>query len=113
MLGLGETDAEIEDCLQDLRNASVDIVTLGQYLRPTANHLPVDPIYYPMSSVACAKWRSRWIFWSALPVLSSVRVIAPSAHSSVTTPDSSDRRRTLVGPSRLRADMAVDAALYR
>jgi lipoic acid synthetase len=41
MLGLGETDAEIEECLRDLRTAGVDIVTLGQYLRPTAHHLPV------------------------------------------------------------------------
>ena len=47
MLGLGETDAEIEECLRDLRNASVDIVTLGQYLRPTANHLPVDRFITP------------------------------------------------------------------
>ena len=41
MLGLGEHDAEIDACLGDLRAAGVDIVTLGQYLRPTANHLPV------------------------------------------------------------------------
>jgi len=41
MLGLGESDAEIDECLGDLRGAGVDIVTLGQYLRPTANHLPV------------------------------------------------------------------------
>ncbi len=41
MLGLGESDAEIDECLGDLRAAGVDIVTLGQYLRPTANHLPV------------------------------------------------------------------------
>jgi lipoyl synthase len=47
MLGLGETDAEIEECLRDLRAASVDIVTLGQYLRPTPNHLPVDRFVTP------------------------------------------------------------------
>jgi lipoic acid synthetase len=41
MLGLGETDAEIEECLADLRAVGVDVLTLGQYLRPTANHLPV------------------------------------------------------------------------
>ncbi len=41
MLGLGETDAEILETLTDLRAANVDIVTLGQYLRPTASHLPV------------------------------------------------------------------------
>jgi lipoic acid synthetase len=41
MLGLGESDAEIDECLRDLRAAGVDLLTLGQYLRPTANHLPV------------------------------------------------------------------------
>ena len=47
MLGLGETHAEIIDCLRDLRAAAVDIVTLGQYLRPTANHLPVERFVTP------------------------------------------------------------------
>jgi len=41
MVGLGETDAEIEAVLADLRAAGVDVVTLGQYLRPTRDHLPV------------------------------------------------------------------------
>jgi lipoic acid synthetase len=41
MLGLGETDEEIKIALQDLRRRRVDIVTLGQYMRPTKNHLPV------------------------------------------------------------------------
>lgn len=42
MLGLGEHDEEIVATLRDLRDVGVDIVTLGQYLRPTANHLPVE-----------------------------------------------------------------------
>lgn len=41
MLGLGETDEEILATLDDLRAIGVDIVTLGQYLQPTKNHLPV------------------------------------------------------------------------
>jgi lipoic acid synthetase len=41
MLGLGETREELAECLNDLRTASVDLVTFGQYLRPTADHLPV------------------------------------------------------------------------
>jgi lipoic acid synthetase len=41
MLGLGETDEEIMEVMRDLREASVDIVTLGQYLQPTKEHLPV------------------------------------------------------------------------
>jgi lipoic acid synthetase len=42
MLGLGEGAAEIEQSLRDLRRHNVDIVTLGQYMRPTKNHLPVE-----------------------------------------------------------------------
>jgi lipoyl synthase len=47
MLGLGETDAEILEAFDDLRAAQVDIVTLGQYLRPTPNHLPVARFVHP------------------------------------------------------------------
>jgi lipoic acid synthetase len=47
MLGLGETDAEIEATLTDLRGAGVDLVTLGQYLRPTVHHLPVERFVTP------------------------------------------------------------------
>jgi len=42
MLGLGETDSEIDQVMDDLREIDVDILTLGQYLQPTANHLPVE-----------------------------------------------------------------------
>jgi lipoic acid synthetase len=41
MLGLGETDDEIVRTIDDVRGAGVDILTFGQYLRPTRNHLPV------------------------------------------------------------------------
>ncbi len=41
MLGLGETQAEVLQVMQDLRNHHVDILTLGQYLRPSAKHLPI------------------------------------------------------------------------
>ncbi len=41
MLGLGETIEEVQETLRDLRRHSVDIVTLGQYLRPSPKHLPI------------------------------------------------------------------------
>jgi lipoyl synthase len=47
MLGLGETDAEIRETLIDLRAAQVQILTLGQYLRPTPNHLTVQRFVTP------------------------------------------------------------------
>ena len=42
MVGLGETDVEVRAALRDLRNVGVDIVTIGQYLRPTSTHLPMS-----------------------------------------------------------------------
>ncbi|MGB8464204.1 MAG: lipoyl synthase [Terrimicrobiaceae bacterium] len=41
MLGLGETENELFEALDDLRNAKVQVLTMGQYLRPTPQHLPV------------------------------------------------------------------------
>lgn len=41
MLGLGETDAEVEQTLRDLREAEVECLTLGQYMQPTKKHLKV------------------------------------------------------------------------
>jgi len=41
MLGLGETETELFQAMDDLREADVQVLTLGQYLRPTPNHLPV------------------------------------------------------------------------
>ena len=42
MLGLGETKPEIDQTLRDMRAAGVKIVTLGQYLQPSSEHLTVD-----------------------------------------------------------------------
>ena len=42
MLGLGETEYELRQTMTDLRERDVDLLTLGQYLRPTKNHLPVE-----------------------------------------------------------------------
>ena len=42
ILGLGETDEEIEQTMDDLISNKVDILTIGQYLRPTLNHLPIE-----------------------------------------------------------------------
>jgi lipoyl synthase len=47
MLGLGEQDREILQAMDDLRAAGVDILTLGQYLRPTPNHLAVERYVTP------------------------------------------------------------------
>ena len=60
MLGLGETDAEIEQTMDDARSVGVDIFTMGQYLQPTKKHLPVTEFVRPdrfaqLGSLARAK----------------------------------------------------------
>lgn len=47
MLGLGETREEIEEVMQDLRDHSCNMLTLGQYLQPSRDHLPVDRFVTP------------------------------------------------------------------
>ncbi|MGD8808758.1 MAG: lipoyl synthase [Gammaproteobacteria bacterium] len=56
MLGLGETDDEILASLDDCARAKVDIVTFGQYLRPTPNHLPVERYVTPEQFDAYRQW---------------------------------------------------------
>jgi lipoic acid synthetase len=56
MLGLGETDDEIRKTLRDLRCAAVDLLTLGQYLRPTSNHLAVERFVTPQEFMRYRDW---------------------------------------------------------
>ena len=42
MVGLGESDREVEQALRMIRESGVDIVTLGQYLQPSYKHIPID-----------------------------------------------------------------------
>ena len=47
MLGLGETEVELDQAYDDLMSYEVDVLTLGQYLRPSLSHLPVEKYYSP------------------------------------------------------------------
>ena len=47
MVGLGETDEEILEVMRDLRAHGVDMLTIGQYLQPSAHHLPVARYVHP------------------------------------------------------------------
>jgi len=55
MLGLGENADEIQTTLRDLRNVGCGILTLGQYLQPTKQHLPVERFVHPEEF---ENWRS-------------------------------------------------------
>ncbi|NCW26701.1 MAG: lipoyl synthase [Verrucomicrobia bacterium] len=56
MLGIGEREEEIEETLVDLAGEKVDILTLGQYLRPTPKHLPIDRWVTPEEF---ARWKEK------------------------------------------------------
>jgi lipoic acid synthetase len=55
ILGMGEREEEIEQALRDLRAAGVSLLTLGQYLRPSPDHLPLDRWVAPAEFAAWAK----------------------------------------------------------
>jgi lipoic acid synthetase len=59
MLGLGETREQVEAALRDLRDHDVDLVTLGQYLQPTAHHHPVVRYWEPSEFVYFAGFGKR------------------------------------------------------
>ena len=56
MLGFGENSEDIEETLSDLRANNVDVVTFGQYLRPTRRHRKVEKFYTPEEF---ALWQQR------------------------------------------------------
>lgn len=56
MVGLGETDAEVRQVMQDLRGVDCDILTIGQYLQPTQKHLGVECFIPPTQFDAWRQW---------------------------------------------------------
>lgn len=73
MLGLGESDAEVERAMDDLRAHDVDVLTLGQYLRPTLKHLPVREHIAPARFAALEKraLRKGFLYVAAGPLVRS------------------------------------------
>ena len=64
MVGLGETWDEILQVMDDLRAVDVDILTIGQYLQPSKNHLPIQRYYHPDEFVELAdEGRQRGFKW--------------------------------------------------
>ncbi len=65
MLGLGETTAEVEQVMKDLRAVGCDLLTLGQYLRPSTRHLPVAEFVAP-ETFAALRERGRELGFAAV-----------------------------------------------
>jgi lipoic acid synthetase len=89
MLGLGETEAEIAAAMADLRAAGVDLLTLGQYLRPTPNHLPVQR-YVPPEEFA--RYREQGLALGFIEVVSG-----PLVRSSYRAERALDRNNAGLG----------------
>lgn len=68
MVGLGETDAEVRQVMQDLRDVDCDILTIGQYLQPSPKHLPVQGFITPEQF---DQWRSAGEAMGFLQVVST------------------------------------------
>lgn len=73
MLGLGETNEEVLEAMDDLRSASVDVLTLGQYLQPGRNHLPVQRYVHPdeFSALREAALQKGFLFVESGPMVRS------------------------------------------
>ena len=86
MLGLGERDDEIQACMDDLRQHNIDVLTLGQYLQPTQNHLPVERFVTPDEFEQYREWGLERGFLevvSGVFVRSSYRAVRVLEHNNV------------------------------
>jgi len=89
MLGIGETEPELEAALHDLRSAGVDLLTLGQYLRPGPDHRPVHRFVPPEEF---SRWEAR-----ALTVGFRGAACGPLVRSSYRAEELYDRARVARG----------------
>jgi len=78
MLGLGEEMEEIIDALCDLKSVGCDIVTIGQYLQPTRDHLPVSKYYHPIEFESLKKYGEEII---GIPHVESGPLVRSSYHA--------------------------------
>ena len=83
IVGLGERDDEVDEVMRDLKDAGVDVVTLGQYLQPTPKHLPVARWVHPD---AFAGFRERGLAMGFLHVESGP-LVRSSYHAERHRPD--------------------------
>lgn len=78
MIGLGETYEEVLETLRDLREINCDIVTIGQYLQPTVDHIPVSKYYHPLEFESLKLYGEKII---GLPHVESGPLVRSSYHA--------------------------------
>ena len=98
ILGLGETRDELIDTMRDLRAVDVQILTLGQYLRPSAQHLPVAKYYHPDEFAELAAVGRALGFTH----VESGPLVRSSYHAKRQTDAATATRSTVREPERLR-----------
>ena len=102
MVGLGETRPELHQAFVDLRAVDCDILTLGQYLRPSADHLPVERFYHPDEF---AEMRDEALALGFKHVESGP-LVRSSYHARDQVPDAAARRAARVAGVSRAADVA-------
>jgi lipoyl synthase len=94
ILGMGETEPEVHGAIADLRDVGVDILTLGQYLRPSALHLPVVRWWHPDEFDRLGE-HAKGLGFAHVEAGPLVR---SSYHAKRAAADADDRRAVAVGP---------------
>lgn len=109
MVGIGETDDEVIETMQDLRNAGVDIVTLGQYLRPTPKHAAVDRFVEPaqFDRFAVAGKEMGFAYVASAPLVRSSYKAAEAFVRGVLRPGDEAGARELLEARLARANLAA------
>ncbi len=105
MVGIGETDDEVLTCMADLRTAGVDLLTIGQYLRPTPKHLSVERFVTPeqFDAFAEAGRKLGFAYVASAPLVRSSYKAAEVFVRSVLRPNDP------AGAAKLLAERAADA----
>jgi len=78
MVGLGESCEEIIETLCDLKYAGCDIATIGQYLQPTVDHIPVSRFYHPVEFESLKSYGEKII---GLPHVEAGPLVRSSYHA--------------------------------
>jgi len=90
MVGLGETRAELSQAFADLRAVDCDILTIGQYLRPSEQHLPLERYYHPAEFVEM----KAEALGLGFKHVESGPLVRSSYHARDQVPDEARRRQT-------------------
>ncbi len=113
ILGMGETTEEVLAVMRDLRKVDVDILTLGQYLRPSDDHLPLDRYFTPDEFRALREPAWRWVSATSSRRRSSARAITPGSKCRPRASNAAWLRSTNYTHMAKKKNDAADAAPLR